>query len=56
MDSIGFLVLTIFESLSWLAYALLVGNWSAWIFLFVSSGQMWLWAVKTPEILEIFRR
>ncbi|RCK55634.1 hypothetical protein Cantr_05000 [Candida viswanathii] len=35
-----------FESLSWFAYALLVGNWSAWIFLFVSTGQMWLWAVK----------
>ncbi|EGW34725.1 uncharacterized protein SPAPADRAFT_132798 [Spathaspora passalidarum NRRL Y-27907] len=35
-----------FESLAWLAYALLVGNWSAWVFLFVSSGQMWLWAVK----------
>lgn len=35
-----------FESLSWLAYALLVGNWSAWIFFFVSTGQMWLWAVK----------
>lgn len=38
-----------FESLSWLAYALLVGNWSAWIFLFVSSGQMWLWAVKKHQ-------
>ncbi|EMG46789.1 hypothetical protein SBY92_005295 [Candida maltosa Xu316] len=35
-----------FESLSWVAYALLVGNWSAWIFVLVSSGQMWLWAVK----------
>lgn len=35
-----------FESLSWLAYAMLVGNWSAWIFLLVSTGQMWLWAVK----------
>jgi len=35
-----------FESLAWLSYALLVGNWSAWIFLFVSTAQMWLWAVK----------
>ncbi|CAK9438801.1 uncharacterized protein LODBEIA_P30250 [Lodderomyces beijingensis] len=35
-----------FESLSWLAYALLVGNWSAWVFFAVSTGQMWLWAVK----------
>lgn len=35
-----------FESLSWTAYALLVGNWSAWVFLAVSSGQMFLWAVK----------
>ncbi|KAI3405302.1 TSC13 [Candida oxycetoniae] len=35
-----------FESLSWLVYALLVGNWAAWIFFFVSTGQMWLWAVK----------
>ncbi|KAK6199571.1 3-oxo-5a-steroid 4 dehydrogenase [Scheffersomyces amazonensis] len=35
-----------FESLSWLAYAILVGNWSAWLFLAISSGQMFLWAVK----------
>ncbi|KAG7662445.1 TSC13 [[Candida] subhashii] len=35
-----------FESLSWLAYALMVGNWSAWLFLAVSAGQMWLWAIK----------
>ncbi|KAI5955691.1 TSC13 [Candida jiufengensis] len=35
-----------FESLSWFAYALLVGNWSAWVFFVVSTGQMWLWAVK----------
>ncbi|KAI5961174.1 TSC13 [Candida pseudojiufengensis] len=35
-----------FESLSWFAYALLVGNWSAWLFFAVSTGQMWLWAVK----------
>ncbi|KAG2735626.1 hypothetical protein G9P44_001840 [Scheffersomyces stipitis] len=35
-----------FESVSWFAYALLVGNWSSWVFLFVATGQMWLWAVK----------
>lgn len=35
-----------FECLSWTAYALLVGNWSAWVFLAVSGGQMFLWAVK----------
>lgn len=35
-----------FESLSWTAFALLVGNWSAWLFLAVSSGQMYLWAIK----------
>ncbi|CUM68166.1 uncharacterized protein PRCAT00005883001 [Priceomyces carsonii] len=35
-----------FESLSWLAYAVLVGNWSAWLFLIVSVVQMYLWAIK----------
>ncbi|RLV90790.1 hypothetical protein JA1_004337 [Spathaspora sp. JA1] len=35
-----------FESLAWLAYAVLVGNWSGWVFLAISAGQMWLWAVK----------
>lgn len=35
-----------FESLSWLVFAVLVGNWSAWLFLVVSSGQMYIWAVK----------
>lgn len=35
-----------FELLGWLAFALLVGNWSAWLFLTVSSVQMYLWAVK----------
>lgn len=35
-----------FESLGWLAYALLVGNWSAWVFLVIGSGQMYIWAVK----------
>lgn len=35
-----------FESLAWLSYALLVGNWSAWLFLGVSSAQMYVWALK----------
>jgi len=35
-----------FESLAWFAYGMMVGNWSAWVFFFVSTGQMWLWAVK----------
>lgn len=35
-----------FECLAWTAYALLVGNWSTWVFLAVSGGQMFLWAVK----------
>lgn len=35
-----------FESLGWLLFALLVGNWSAWLFLIVSSTQMYIWAVK----------
>lgn len=35
-----------FESLSWLFYALLVGNWSSWVFLVVATGQMWVWAIK----------
>lgn len=35
-----------FECLSWTAYAMLVGNWSTWVFLGVSGGQMFLWAVK----------
>lgn len=35
-----------FESLAWLSYALLVGNWSAWLFLLVSSVQMYVWALK----------
>lgn len=35
-----------FESLSWFFYACLVGNWSAWLFLAIASGQMWVWAVK----------
>lgn len=35
-----------FEILAWFVFAVLVGNWSAWFFLVVSAGQMYLWAVK----------
>ncbi|CAI5758735.1 unnamed protein product [Candida verbasci] len=38
-----------FESVSWLAFALLVNNWSAWVFFLVSSGQMYLWAIKKHQ-------
>lgn len=35
-----------FETLAWFFYALMVGNWAAWLFLAVSTTQMWIWAVK----------
>lgn len=35
-----------FESVSWLAYALLAGNWTTWVFWAVATGQMYLWAVQ----------
>lgn len=35
-----------FESLGWFAYAVLVGNWAAWVFFVIATGQMWFWAVK----------
>lgn len=35
-----------FESLSWLALALISQNWSTWLFLGVATAQMWVWAVK----------
>ncbi|EEB07620.2 enoyl reductase [Schizosaccharomyces japonicus yFS275] len=35
-----------FESLCWFAFALLTNSYAAWLFLFVSSTQMWLWAKK----------
>lgn len=40
-----------FESLSWFLFALIVGNWSAWLFLLVSSGQMYVWALKKNKRL-----
>lgn len=44
-----------FESLSWFIYALLVGNWSSWLFFAVGTGQMWLWGVKKHKrYLRIF--
>lgn len=38
-----------FESLAWFSYAMMVGNWSAWFFFFVATGQMFLWAVKKNQ-------
>lgn len=35
-----------FESVAWLVYAVLVGNWSAWVFWAVATGQMFIWAVQ----------
>ncbi|CAK7896018.1 very-long-chain enoyl-CoA reductase [[Candida] anglica] len=35
-----------FESLGWLFFAVLTNNWSAWLFLAISSGQMFIWAEK----------
>lgn len=44
-----------FESLGWLVFAVLVGNWSAWIFLVVGAGQMYVWAVqKHKKYLKLF--
>lgn len=42
-----------FECLAWFSFALLVGNWSAWLFLAVSSAQMYLWALKKNKKLLI---
>lgn len=44
-----------FECLAWFAFALLVGNWSAWVFLAVSAGQMYIWALKkNKRLLQTF--
>lgn len=44
-----------FESLAWLSYAILVGNWSAWLFFIIGSGQMYIWAIKKHKrYLKIF--
>lgn len=44
-----------FECLAWLAYALMVGNWSAWLFLAISAGQMYIWALKkNKRLLKTF--
>ncbi|AOA64790.1 Very-long-chain enoyl-CoA reductase [Komagataella phaffii CBS 7435] len=35
-----------FESVAWLAFALLNNNWSSWVFLTIASIQMYIWAAK----------
>lgn len=35
-----------FESLGWLTFSLLVGQWSAWFFFITGTGQMVIWAVQ----------
>ncbi|KAN0092682.1 3-oxo-5-alpha-steroid 4-dehydrogenase domain containing protein [Tylopilus felleus] len=35
-----------FESLAWLAIAFMTGSWTAYGFLIVASGQMYIWAAK----------
>ncbi|KAF3989526.1 hypothetical protein FT663_01770 [Candidozyma haemuli var. vulneris] len=44
-----------FEALSWIFYSILVGNWSAWVFMIVGTGQMYIWAVqKHKRYLKTF--
>lgn len=38
-----------FESLGWLFFSILVGNWSAWLFFAVGTGQMYLWAAARKK-------
>jgi very-long-chain enoyl-CoA reductase len=35
-----------FETLAWVAVSILTLSWSAYLFLIVAVGQMYLWAVK----------
>ena len=35
-----------FEMVAWVAFSVMTGLPSAWLFTVVASGQMWLWAVK----------
>lgn len=44
-----------FESLSWVFFAILVGNWSAWLFLAVGTIQMYIWAIQRHKrYLKLF--
>jgi very-long-chain enoyl-CoA reductase len=36
----------LFEMIAWVAFSVMTGLPSAWLFTVVASGQMWLWAVK----------
>ncbi|KIJ62849.1 hypothetical protein HYDPIDRAFT_176284 [Hydnomerulius pinastri MD-312] len=35
-----------FESIAWLSIAYMTGSWTAWAFLLVATGQMYIWAAK----------
>lgn len=41
-----------FEILGWLMFAILTNNWSSWVFFFVGSGQMIIWAIKKHELMR----
>lgn len=44
-----------FESLGWFIFSILVGNWSAWVFFAVGTGQMYIWAVaRRKKYLKTF--
>lgn len=44
-----------FELLGWFTFSILVGNWSAWVFFAVGTGQMYLWAVaRKRKYLKTF--
>lgn len=44
-----------FESLGWLTFSVLVGNWSAWLFFAVGTVQMYFWAAaRRSKYLRTF--
>lgn len=42
----------LFESLAWLSFAMMTNLYSAWFFLVLSTGQMYLWARKKHDIYK----
>ncbi|CAH2351800.1 very-long-chain enoyl-CoA reductase [[Candida] railenensis] len=44
-----------FETLAWFIFAVLTGNWTAYVFLVVAGGQMLIWAIqKHKKYLKLF--